>query len=158
MTANQNKLTVAFGADHAGLPLRAAVLARLEAMGHTLIDCGASEDIPTDDYADYAAEVGRAISEGRADRGILLCGSGVGMVLAANKVPGVRCCLCHDTFSAVQGVEDDAMNCLALGARVIGPSLAGLLVDAFLAARFRDDVERFVRRLNKVNDLEKREP
>lgn len=147
-------LRVAFGTDHAGLVLREPVVACIQALGHSLLDFGATSDIPTDDYVDYAAEVARAVSEGRADRGVLLCGSGVGVTVAANKVAGVRACLCHDPFSAVQGVEDDAMNVLCLGGRVIGPSLARLLVQAFLAARFKDTVDRYVRRLNKVNELE----
>lgn len=150
-------MNVAVGSDHAGLSLKPAVLDAIRAAGHTAVDCGAFALDPTDDYPDFAEKVARAITDGRAERGILVCGSGVGASVAANKLHGIRSALCHDTFSARQGVEDDAMNVLALGARVIGPSLAAELVRAFLAARFTD-AERHQRRLDKVNAFETRAP
>jgi ribose 5-phosphate isomerase B len=121
--------------------------------GHEVLDCGAYELDPGDDYPDFAAAVARAITEGRATRGILVCGSGVGASVAANKFHGIRAALCHDTFSARQGVEDDDMNVLTLGARVIGPALADELVRSFLAAEF-SGAERHRRRLNKVARFE----
>ena len=146
-------MNVAFGSDHAGWPLRERILAELRVRGATIVDCGPPDAVPGDDYPDVAAAVGRAVASGRADRGILVCGSGVGASVAANKLRGIRSALCHDTFSARQGVEDDSMNVLALGARVIGPSLAIELVRAFLNARF-SNAERHRRRLEKVNKLE----
>lgn len=146
---------VAVGADHGGLALKATVIEEIRRLGHEAIDLGAADYQAEDDYPDYAAAVAHAVAAGQADRGVLLCGSGVGVVLAANKVAGVRACLCHDTFSAAQGVNDDDMNVLCLGARVIGPELAKLLVAAFLAARFRSDVGRYVRRLDKIKALER---
>jgi ribose 5-phosphate isomerase B len=143
---------VAVGCDHAGFPLKERVLGAIRASGHQPIDLG-TYDLTPCDYPDFAREVGRAVQSGRADRGILLCGSGVGVCVAANKVPGVRACLCHDSFSARQGVEHDGMNVLCLGARVIGPELAAELVRIFLAARFSGE-ERHVRRLKKIAALE----
>ena len=119
-----------------------------------MLDCGAFELDPGDDYPDFAAAVARAILDGRAERGVLVCGSGVGASVAANKFAGIRSALCHDTFSAHQGVEDDSMNVLALGARVIGPSLAAELVGAFLRAEF-SGAERHRRRLQKIADIER---
>ena len=142
-------MRIAFAADHAGWPLRAAILGLLADANHELVDCGPPERVEGDDYPDRALAVGHAIAEGRADRGILACGSGVGASVAANKVRGVRACLCHDTFSAHQGVEDDEMNVLCLGARIVGESLALELVRAFLGARF-SGAERHVRRLGKI--------
>ena len=110
--------------------------------------------IPGDDYPDYARIVGDAVVDGRAERGILVCGSGVGVAIAASKIPGVRASMAHDTFSSRQGVEDDDMNVLALGARVVGPELAAELVGAFLSARF-SGVERHVRRRRKVLEIER---
>jgi ribose 5-phosphate isomerase B len=146
-------MKVAVGADHAGLPLKSTVIEAIRAAGHATLDCGAYELDPDDDYPDFAAAVARAVIGGQADRGILVCGSGVGASVAANKFLGIRSALCHDTFSARQGVEDDSMNVLALGARVIGPSLATELVAAFLKAHF-SDAERHRRRLEKVNELD----
>jgi ribose 5-phosphate isomerase B len=146
-------MRVALGTDHAGIPIRKTVIAIIEREGHELIDKGASHLDPDDDYPIYAAAVGRAVQAGEADRGILICGSGVGAGIAANKLAGVRAALCHDTFSARQGVEDDDMNVLSLGARVIGPSLAEELVIAFLRARF-SNAERHRRRLEMVRRLE----
>ena len=146
-------MNVAVGSDHAGLNLKPAVLDAIRTAGHTPVDCGAFELDPNDDYPDFAEKVARAIMDGRAERGVLVCGSGVGASIAANKFRGIRSALCHDTFSARQGVEDDSMNVLALGARVIGPSLAAELVRTFLAAQF-SGAERHQRRLDKVNSFD----
>ena len=148
-------MNVAVGTDHAGFPLKTVVLAAIRDAGHTAIDCGAFVLEPDDDYPDFAERVARAICNGTAERGVLLCGSGVGAAVAANKFAGIRACLCHDSFSARQGVEDDDMNVLALGARVVGPSLATDLVRVFLAAEFCG-AERHRRRLEKIRRLENR--
>lgn len=148
-------MNVAYGSDHAGWPLRERILAELRARGDAIVDCGPPEVVPGDDYPDVAAAVGRAVASGRADRGILVCGSGVGASIAASKLTGVRCALCHDPFSARQGVEDDDMNVMAMGARVIGPELAAELLRDFLEARF-SGAERHRRRLAKIADLERR--
>ncbi|MFL5617084.1 MAG: RpiB/LacA/LacB family sugar-phosphate isomerase [Gemmatimonadaceae bacterium] len=146
-------MRVAFGCDHAGWPLRARILAELQARGAEVVDCGPGEPLPGDDYPDVAAAVGRAVVSGAADRGVLVCGSGVGASIAASKLTGVRCALCHDPFSARQGVEDDDMNVMALGARVIGPELAAELLRDFLEARF-SGADRHRRRLAKIAALE----
>jgi ribose 5-phosphate isomerase B len=146
-------MKVAIGTDHAGFPLKGTVVDLLAGAGHDIMDCGALEFQPSDDYPDFAAAVARAVAGGQVERGILICGSGVGASVAANKVVGVRCALCHDTFSARQGVEDDDMNVIALGARIIGPSLAEEVVRAFLGARF-SGLERHKRRLDKVLAIE----
>lgn len=148
-------MRVAFGADHAGWPLRSRVFDELAAGGHELVDVGTPERVPGDDYPDVAAAVAGAITAGRAERGILVCGSGVGACVAANKVLGIRAAMCHDSFSARQGVEDDNMNVLCLGARVIGVELAADLVRDFLAARF-SGAERHRRRLGKIAAMERR--
>jgi len=148
-------MIVALGTDHAGFPLREAVIEVVRALGHEVLDCGATSVIPGDDYPDYAERVGRAVIEARAERGILMCGSGVGASVAANKFVGIRAALCHDTFSAHQGVEDDAMNVLCLGARVVGPSLAVEIVTAFLGATF-SDADRHRRRVAKIQEFEQR--
>lgn len=147
-------MNVAVGADHAGFALKTTVIETIRALGHDVIDCGAFTLVPGDDYPDFSAAVARAVIEGRAQRGVLVCGSGVGASVAANKFAGVRSALCHDTYSAHQGVEDDDMNVLALGARVIGPALAGELVATFLRAVF-SGAERHERRLAKVRALER---
>jgi ribose 5-phosphate isomerase B len=147
-------MRVAFGSDHAGWSLRERILAELHAGGFDVVDCGPDAPVPGDDYPDVAAAVGRAVVRGDAERGILVCGSGVGASIAASKLTGVRSALCHDSFSARQGVEDDDMNVLALGARVIGPELAAELVRDFLAARF-SGAERHQRRLRKILELER---
>jgi ribose 5-phosphate isomerase B len=146
-------MVIAVGCDHAGFPLKEHVVAQIRAAGHEAVDCGALALMPGDDYPDYALAVGEAIRDGRAERGIIVCGSGVGVSVAANKVPGIRASMCHDTFSARQGVEDDSMNVLCLGARVIGPELASEVIRAFLAATF-SGAERHARRLNKVEQIE----
>lgn len=147
-------MRVAFGCDHAGWPLRARLLGTLRERGIEVIDCGPPELVPGDDYPDIAAAVGRAVVAGDAERGVLVCGSGVGASIAASKLTGVRCALCHDSFSARQGVEDDDMNVLALGARVIGPDLAVELLHDFLEARF-SGAERHRRRVEKIAALER---
>ena len=146
-------MRVAFAADHAGWPLRERLIAEVLALGHELLDCGPATLEDGDDYPDRAAAVARAVVEGRADRGLVVCGSGVGATVAANKLRGIRACLCHDTFSTRQGVEDDDMNVLCLGARVVGESLAVELLRSFLGARF-SGLERHRRRLAKVQALE----
>ncbi|HXB55625.1 MAG TPA: ribose 5-phosphate isomerase B [Vicinamibacteria bacterium] len=147
-------MRLALGADHAGFELKEKVLSLLAELGHEALDLG-THDLQPVDYPDFAEAVGRAVIEGRAERGIVICGSGVGASVAANKVRGIRAGLCHDTYSAHQGVEHDDMNVLVLGSRVIGPELARELVRAFLAARFTNE-ERHRRRLAKVEAMETR--
>ncbi|MDB4890323.1 MAG: sugar-phosphate isomerase, RpiB/LacA/LacB family [Gemmatimonadetes bacterium] len=147
-------MKVAFAADHAGWALRDRVFAELAALGHELVDVGSPEIVPGDDYPDVAVVVARAVTSGRAERGVLVCGSGVGAAIAANKVIGIRACMCHDSFSARQGVEDDDMNVLCLGARVIGEELAAELVKDFLSATF-SGAERHRRRVEKIAALER---
>jgi ribose 5-phosphate isomerase B len=146
---------IAVGSDHAGFALKPTILDAIRAAGHEALDCGAFEVDPGDDYPDFAEQVASAVLDGRAERGVLVCGSGVGASVAANKFAGIRAGLCHDTFSAHQGVEDDAMNVLSLGARVVGPSLAAELVGAFLKAQF-SEAERHRRRLDKIKGFESR--
>ncbi len=148
-------MRIAIGTDHAGFVLKQPVIDAIRAAGHTEVDCGAFEVDPRDDYPDFAERVARAVAGGQAERGILICGSGVGASVAANKFLGIRSALCHDTFSARQGVEDDAMNVLALGARVVGPALATEVVNAFLRAKF-SGLERHRRRLEKVERFDAR--
>ena len=147
-------MRVALASDHAGFELKQHLTHVLQEQGHEVVDLG-THGTEAVDYPDYAEAVALALREGRAQRGILLCGSGVGASVAANKVPGVRAGLCHDTYSAHQGVEHDDMNVLVLGARVIGVATAQELVDAFLRAAFTRE-ERHQRRLNKVQVLEAR--
>ena len=147
-------MNVAFASDHAGWPLRARMLAEIAAAGHVVVDCGPAAMEPGDDYPDRSASVGRAVVDGRAERGVVVCGSGVGAAVAANKVRVIRSCLCHDSFSARQGVEDDDMNVLCLGARVIGEELAAELLRDFLAAHF-SGAERHRRRVEKIAALER---
>ena len=149
-------MKVAFSADHAGAALKDELLRRLQAsrLGHDWIDLGGDGSDPHDDYPDFARALGEAVRDGRADRGILICGSGVGASVAANKIRGIRAAVCHDTYSAHQGVEHDDMNVLTLGARVIGPEPAYECAIAFLAATFSGE-ERHVRRLRKVLDIER---
>ncbi len=145
-------MRIAVGADHAGFPLKAPAIAELKSLGHEVLDKG-TDSTEAVDYPDYAQAVAEAIMRGEADRGLLLCGSGVGACVAANKVPGVRAATCHDTFSAHQGVEDDDANVLCLGARVVGENLALEIIRAWDAARF-SNAERHQRRLGKVNAIE----
>jgi len=145
-------MKLAIASDHGGFPLKAKVIEIARAMGHEVLDLGTHSTDPVD-YPDYARAIGQSIANGQAERGILLCGSGVGACVAANKMHGIRAGVCHDTYSAHQGVEHDAMNVLCLGARIIGPELAPELVRAFLNAQFTGE-ERHVRRLAKVKKME----
>lgn len=146
-------MIVAVAADHGGYELKGVILKKIRALGHEALDLGTGSTDPVD-YPDYALAAGMAISEKRADRAVVVCGSGVGACVAANKIPGIRAGLCHDTFSARQGVEDDDINVLCLGARVIGPELAKEIVKIFLGAVFSKK-ERHIRRLRKVTSIEK---
>ncbi len=145
-------MKIAIGGDHAGFGLKEEIKVHLLDAGYELIDKGTHSQESVD-YPDFAIAVANAVRQGEAERGIILCGSGVGTCITANKVKGVRACVCHDTYSAHQGVEHDDMNVLCLGARVIGPSLAVELVQAFLSARFTRE-ERHLRRLGKILALE----
>jgi RpiB/LacA/LacB family sugar-phosphate isomerase len=147
-------MRIAIGSDHAGFALKEHLKAFLKGEGHDIEDVGTNDTQPVD-YPDYAEKTAEPVLAGRADRAILLCGSGVGASVAANKIQGIRAGLCHDTYSAHQGVEHDDMNLLVLGARVIGEQLANELVHAFVTARFTNE-ERHVRRLGKVLAIEKR--
>jgi ribose 5-phosphate isomerase B len=145
-------MKIAVGTDHGGLILKQAVIDEVQRLGHEVLDFGTDSPASVD-YPDFAAAVGNAVVSGQAERGIAICGSGVGVTVAANKIKGVRACLCHDTYSAHQGVEHDDLNVLCLGGRVIGPALAGEIVQAFLSATFQNEA-RFTRRLDKVIALE----
>ena len=145
-------MKVAVAADHGGWPLKDTVIATVRGAGHEPIDLGTNSAAPVD-YPDFAAAAARAVLRGEAERGIIICGSGVGAAVAANKLRGIRAGVCHDTYSAHQGVEHDDMNVLSLGARVVGPALAEELVRAFLGARYTNE-ERHRRRLGKVKVLE----
>ena len=147
-------MRIVIGADHAGFHMKQLIAASLRRLGHEVIDKGTDGEAPVD-YPDFAEAVGKAIIGQEGDRGVLICGSGVGASVAANKIPGVRAGLCHDTYSARQGVEHDDMNVLVLGARVIGIELARELVDRFLAAKFTGE-ERHRRRIKKIQALEQR--
>ena len=146
------KVAVAF--DHRGVKLRARVLEELQRLGHDPVDLGTDREEPRIDYPDKAREIGEAIRSGDAERGIFVCGSGVGASIAASKLPGIRAAICHDTYSAHQGVEHDDMNVLCIGSGVVGADLAAELVTAFLAAEF-DGGERYVRRLEKIEAMER---
>lgn len=145
-------MKVVIGSDHAGFQLKNAMGDLLRSMGNEVLDVGAFNENPSD-YPDFAEAVGRAVLDGKAERGVLVCGSGVGASVAANKLPGIRAGMCHDTYSAHQGVEHDNINVLVLGSRVIGVALAQDLVRAFMGAKFSNE-ERHVRRLGKVKALE----
>jgi len=146
-------MRIVIGADHRGYELKDAIAAALRDQGHEVLDVG-TNSAESVDYPDYARAVGDAIIDGRAERGIIVCGSGVGAGIAANKMRGVRAAICHDTYSAAQGVQHDDMNVLCLGARVVGDALAMALVQAFLGARFKGE-ERLRRRLEKVSEMER---
>lgn len=148
-------MKLVIGSDHAGFPLKEEVRAHLVKAGHEVVDLGAYNTEPSD-YPDFAEKVGLAVKRGDAPRGILICGSGVGVCVAANKIPGIRAGMCHDTYSAHQGVEHDDMNVCVMGARIIGPALAFEVVDRFVAAKFITTEERFTRRFNKVLAIEAR--
>jgi ribose 5-phosphate isomerase B len=146
-------MKIAIAADHGGFPLKADIVELLKQAGHEPIDLGAHEYVTGDDYPDYALLVGKAVQSGQAERGIVICGSGVGACIAANKMKGIRAGVCHDTYSAHQGVEHDNMNVLCFGARIIGVELAREIVLAFVNATF-NTAERYQRRLNKVLHIE----
>ena len=146
-------MRIAIGCDHGGFPLKQRVASVVQAAGHDIVDCGTDSSCAVD-YPDFARKVGETILAGHADRGILLCGSGVGICVAANKIPGIRAGVCHDTYSAHQGVEHDDMNVLCLGSRVVGDEVATELVRAFVNATFTKE-DRHVRRLNKVLEIER---
>jgi len=149
-------MRLGIAADHGGFELKERLLEELRGMGHEVVDFGAREYAPKDDYPDYVAPLARAVAKGEVERGVAICGSGVGACVAANKVPGVRAALITEVFSAHQGVEDDDMNIMCLGGRVTCYALAWDLVQTFLKARFKGG-ERFQRRLDKVARLEKLE-
>jgi ribose 5-phosphate isomerase B len=145
-------MRIVIGSDHAGFQLKGAVGDMLRSLGNEVLDVGAFNENPSD-YPDYAEAVGRALLDGKVERGVLICGSGVGASVAANKLPGIRAAMCHDTYSAHQGVEHDDLNVLVLGSRVIGVMLAQELVKAFLGAKFSNE-ERHARRVGKIKALE----
>ncbi len=149
-------MKIAVGCDHGGFPLKDVVLEAVQAAGHEVIDVGtfSAEAV---DFPDFVKKVGEKIQAGEAGRGILICGSGIGAAIAANKMKGIYASICHDTYSAAQGVEHDAMNVLCMGGRVIGPELVKVIVPAFLGARYLGvdkDGERFARRVNKIKAME----
>mgnify|MGYP006277795613 CR=1 FL=1 len=152
-------MRIAIGTDHGGYPIKAAVLEAVESAGHEVLDVG-TDSAQSVDYPDFAYQVGKALQEGRADRGILMCGSGIGICIAANKMAGVYAAICHNSYAARQGVEHDDMNVLCLGGRVIGTALVKEIVPAFLGAEFRGHQpgeQRHLRRVSKVKALEKEE-
>jgi len=148
-------MKIACAGDHAGFRLKQLLVEELRKEGHEILDLGAPDENPTD-YPDHARALGKAVVEGRVERGILICGSGIGACVAANKIKGVRAGVAHDTYSGHQGVEHDDMNVLCLGARVVGPAPALEIARAFLAARFTGE-ERHLRRVKKILDMEKRQ-
>jgi ribose 5-phosphate isomerase B len=147
-------MRVAVAFDHRGVKLRERLLEVVAALGHEAVDLGTDKPEPRIDYPDKAREIGEAIRSGEAERAVFVCGSGVGASVAANKLPGIRAAICHDIYSAHQGVEHDDMNVLCLGSEVIGAELAADLTRAFLDARF-DGAERYVRRLEKIEEMER---
>ena len=146
-------MIIAVGADHAGFVLKDEIVGWLREEGHQVNDLGAFNLDPDDDYPDFAIAVASSISSGQSERGIVVCGSGVGACITANKVNGIRACLCHDTYSARQGVEHDGMNLICVGGRIIGIELAKVVLQAFLRARFIPE-PRFQRRLDKIVQVE----
>jgi len=146
-------MRIAVGADHGGFPIKADLVALLKKLGHEVVDVGAHTLDSSDDYPDFARAVGQAVQRGEAERGIVICGSGVGACVAANKLRGIRAGVCHDTYSAHQGVEHDNMNVLCLGGRVVGIEVARELVQAFVGAKFSGE-ERHARRVAKVAAME----
>lgn len=147
-------MRIAIGSDHGGYPLNEKIIGLLEQLGHEVIDHGTHDGSAADDYPDYARAVSESIQRGEADRGILICGSGVGVAITANKFRGIRACLCHDSYSARQGVEHDNMNVLCIGARIVGFELAFELVRNFLSTEFSTE-ERHRRRSAKVDGIER---
>jgi ribose 5-phosphate isomerase B len=150
-------MRVGIATDHGGFILKEEMVAQLHAAGHEVVDFGAHNMCPEDDYPDVVIPLARAVVEGRVDRGVAVCGSGVGASVCANKVPGIRAALIHDHFSARQGVEDDHMNILCMGGRTVGPAVAWDLIQTFLAAEF-SRAERHLRRLKKVTQIEAQKP
>ncbi len=148
-------MNIVIGSDHAGFQLKSSMILFLKFLGHTVLDIGAFQENDGDDYPDFAELVGKAIIDGKAERGILICGSGVGVSVAANKMIGIRAAVCHDSYSAHQGVEHDNMNVLVLGSRIIGEKLAEDLIENYTKAKFSNE-ERHVRRLAKVHAIEMR--
>ena len=146
-------MRVAIGADHGGFPLKAELTDYIRELGHDPHDVGAHEIDPLDDYPDFAQAVATSVTGGDAERGVMICGSGVGAAITANKVRGARASVCHDTYSAHQGVEHDQMNVLCLGARIVGGELAREIVTAFLSASFIPEA-KYIRRLNKIKALD----
>jgi ribose 5-phosphate isomerase B len=147
-------MNVTVSCDHAGFPYKATIMKSIQELGHTVIELGANSTDP-DDYPDITEPVARAIQSGQADRAVVICGSGVGVTFTANKYKGIRACICHDTYSAHQGVEHDNLNVLCLGAKVVGIEVAKELVATFLAAEFSSE-ERYHRRIEKVESIERR--
>src|SRR6516225_6851349 len=147
-------MKLVIGSDHAGFALKVAIGDLLRALGHDVLDVGAFNENPSD-YPDFAEAVGKAVIDGRAERGVLICGSGIGASVAANKIIGIRAGICHDTYSGHQGVEHDNMNVLVMGSRIVGEKLAEDVLRTFLAAKFTNE-ERHVRRLAKVDALERK--
>ena len=147
-------MKVAIGADHGGYELKSEMVNLLKSLGHEVIDKGAHNYDAEDDFPDFAAPVAKAVQTKEVDRGIVICGSGVGAAIAANKFSGIRAGLCHDTYSAGQGVRHDDMNVLCMGARVVGVALAEDLVRSFMTAKLEANEPRFIRRLDKVSTIE----
>jgi ribose 5-phosphate isomerase B len=147
-------MRIVLGSDHAGFEMKQKLIATVRALGYETLDVGTDSTLPVD-YPDFAEAVAEAVRNGEAERGVLICGSGVGASIAANKLPDIRAGLCHDCYSAHQGVEHDEMNVVVLGSRIIGPELANDVVKTFLGAKFSNE-ERHVRRLEKVKNLERR--
>jgi RpiB/LacA/LacB family sugar-phosphate isomerase len=147
-------MRIVVGADHRGFALKEALVAHLKSQGHEIVDVGTDNGADPVDYPDIAVDVSKPILAGEAERGLVICGSGVGAAIAANKIAGIRAGLCHDTYSAHQGVEHDDMNVVCMGSRVIGEELAREIVDAFIGAKFIEE-ERYKRRLAKVNALDR---
>ena len=146
-------MKLAIGADHAGFDLKTQIVPWLESSGHQVVDLGAHALDPADDFPDFAAAVARSVTGGQAERGVMICGSGVGASIATNKAAGIRACLCHDTYTARQGVEHNDMNVLCLGGRVIGIETAKEVIAAFIGAEFMPEA-RFQRRIDKVSEIE----
>ena len=146
-------MKLAIGADHAGFDLKAQIVPWLESTGHQVVDLGAHDLDPADDFPDFASAVARSVTGGQAERGVMICGSGVGASIATNKAAGIRAALCHDTYTARQGVEHNDMNVLCLGGRVIGIETAKEVIAAFIGAEFKPEA-RFQRRIDKVTEIE----
>ncbi len=147
-------MKLAIGADHAGLDLKSQIIPWLQQAGHDVVDVGAHSLDPSDDFPDFAAAVGHRVNGGAAERGVMICGSGVGATIASNKVSGIRAALCHDTYTARQGVEHNDMNVLCIGGRVIGIETAKEVISAFVGASFSPE-DRFLRRVDKVGEIER---